>query len=702
MADLALSTAVSSLLLLEKQMSVTSANIANANTPGYTAESEQITSQVVGGVGAGVQDHGTVNNVDQFLQAQVISANSDSTQASTFNTFYQNLQQAMGQITGSDTGGNDIASQIATLQSDLSQLAATPQNTALANSVVSDLGTLTSNMRATSQQVQSLRTEADKQISDTVDDANTQLDAINDLNTQIATAQARGASTAALTDKRSTAIEALSADIGIGYYTNAQGAVQIYTTAGQSLLSGNVVSHLSHAPVSISGNMSYPAGGINGIMVANTDITSQITQGKIGALIQQRDQELPAAQNTLDYLAQQLSTSLNSISNQGSAVPPPSTLASAAPASYQGTDTVVPSSDLKVRVALTDSKGQVQSFQDVDLSGAATVQDVLDDINGAFGNPTPPVATYTPSNGLQLSSPTAGQGVAVTTLSGTLSPVDASGNVLAGADFSSFFHLNDVITGGSSAATISVNPAMLSNSNLLPVGKLNNTTVPTPTVPFAGVGAGDGSTAQALSQALLANQTFTSGTATSTTTFSSPDQGLQLSGTFTINGGSAPVIVSVSAGETPASIAADINAAAAAAGVTGVSAQVTGTGIYQLQITSGSNSISFSNVTGDVLSGIGINSNPTGHLGASTTTFGGYAGDLISDVAERASTAQNVSQTKTTTLTALQTTFSNQSGVNVDQQTAQLTELQNLYSASARIITTQNAMFQSLLQAVGA
>src|SRR5579859_1691456 len=129
MTDLALSSAVSSLLLLQKQMSVTSSNISNANTKGYTAETENVSALVVNGVGGGVQDLGTVSNVDQFLQAQIVGANSVTNQASTYNSYYQSLQQAMGQISQTDTGGNDISSQLATVQTDLSQLAATPQNT---------------------------------------------------------------------------------------------------------------------------------------------------------------------------------------------------------------------------------------------------------------------------------------------------------------------------------------------------------------------------------------------------------------------------------------------------------------------------------------------------------------------------------------------------------------------------------------------
>ena len=110
MTSVALSSAVSSLLVIEKQIGVASNNIANANTVGYSNETEQVAAQVTGGTGTGVSDLGTVSNVDQYLQAAVLSANSQSAQATTYNTFYQNLQQTLGQISSGNTGGNDIAS----------------------------------------------------------------------------------------------------------------------------------------------------------------------------------------------------------------------------------------------------------------------------------------------------------------------------------------------------------------------------------------------------------------------------------------------------------------------------------------------------------------------------------------------------------------------------------------------------------------
>ncbi len=332
--NVALSTAVSSLLMIEKQMGVTSNNIANANTTGYSRQTVLVGSAVSSGVGTGVVDLGTVSDVDKFLQDSVLKANTQSSEATAFSTLYQNLQSALGQISTNETGGNDLASQLSSLETSLSTLATTPQNTSLTTDVVQDLDNLASNLRSLSTQIQQLRTTADSDVSQTVADANTQLHTINNLNQQIEQAQGLGQSTASLSDLRMNALKSLSSDLGVSYFIDKNGGMQISTPTGQDLLVGNTVNELSHTAVSISGNSTYASGGIDGIMVGSTDITTQITSGTLAGLIQQRDTELPNAQNALNTLAQNLSTTLNTVANQGSANPPPSTLTSAVGTSF--------------------------------------------------------------------------------------------------------------------------------------------------------------------------------------------------------------------------------------------------------------------------------------------------------------------------------------------------------------------------------
>ncbi len=63
--NVALSSAVSSLIVLEKQMSVASNNVSNANVPRLQLESEQVTENLYGGVGSGVTDLGTTQRCRQ-------------------------------------------------------------------------------------------------------------------------------------------------------------------------------------------------------------------------------------------------------------------------------------------------------------------------------------------------------------------------------------------------------------------------------------------------------------------------------------------------------------------------------------------------------------------------------------------------------------------------------------------------------------
>lgn len=701
--DVSLSSAVSSLLLLEKQMSVTSNNIANANTSGYSKESVVVASSVTGGVGTGVTDLGTVSEVDKFIQDSVLKANTQSSQASAYSTLYQDLQNALGQITSNETGGNDISSQLGTLETALSSLATTPSNSAQNTNVVQDLDNLTSNLRSVSSQIQQLRTTADSQISQTVDDANTQLDTINSLNNQIISAQNQGQSTAALSDLRMNALKSLSSDLDVSYYVKSNGAMEVFTTSGQQLITAGSVTKLSHTAVPISDNTTYASGGINGIMVGNTDITSEISSGTLAGLIKQRDTELPNAQNALDTLAQSLSSTLNTISSQGTANPAPSTLTGASGTSFASTDSITPSSNLTVRVAMVDSSGEVQSFQDVDLSGATTVGDVVTDINTAFGSPTPAVASLNGSGQLVLSSTTSGQGIAVSTVSGSLALVstatDGTTSTGTATNFSSFFHLNDVITGGTTASTISVNSTLLKDANLFPTATLNTTGT---TTPYSGIGTSDGSIATALENALLASNSFTANTATGTTAESSTTTALGLSGSFSIDGGAKRVGVTITSTMTLTDIAEAINTAATAAGTTGISASVVGNGAYQLQITTGGSSLSFSNISGNVISSLGLSSSPAGYMGATSSTFASYAASIISDVAARASNASTAATSAQTTLSTMENNLSAQSGVNTDEEMAKLTELQNAYASSAKVVSTVQTMFNSLLQAVNA
>jgi len=579
----AIGSAVSSLLAIERQMAVASANIANATVNGYTSKSANLETQVSGGVGGGVDVSSITSSVNQYLLRDIVSSNSSSSADSTTSDYFTSLQSLLGEVSSSDSG-NDLSSLVSNLANSLQNLQSTPDDASLKTQVVSDLDSLTSALRSTSNGVQGLRTQADQEIGDKVTEVNTSLDTISDMNQQIATAKARGQPTADLEDQRNTALLSISGDMNVSYYTDGNDQMHVFTGGNQPLVDNTVVNHLSHSSAaSISDSVSYTgtsSGGISGIFVAGVDVTSQIKSGSMGALIDMRDDTLPKAQAELNNLASGLSSALNTVSNQGSAVPPPSTLTGAA--TVAATDPMTAASGTTLRVALTDSSGAITSYQDIDLSSATTVQDVLNSLNGISG------VSASITNGHLVISNSSGGGVAVSTLSGSV----------GGMDVSSYFGLNDLVSGGSSAQTISLSTELQSSSSLLPTGALSQAA--TLTVGDKAIGASDASTVTSLYNALTDSQSFSA----------------------------------------------------------------------------------------------------AGWLGGSSTSLSKYAGDLISDIATRASDAGTTADSSTATLSSLQSSFDNQSGVNVDEQQAILTQLQDFYAASAKVISTADAMFTALLNAV--
>lgn len=580
-------TALSSISVLEQQMGVASNNIANASVSGYTEKTVTLATSVSNGQASGVLATGVSSSADSYLLQDIAQSLSASSAASTNSSYYTSLDNIIGSLSStssssSTTTTTGLASSLSTLQSDLSSLATTPDNSSLKESVVNDLDTVASELRDTSSSVQALRTQADQQISTDVTTVNSTLDSISQYNTEIVAAKAAGQSTADLEDERSEAIQTLSSYMNISYYTDSSGSTHIFT-GSTALVDGTTVNHLSHtAAADMSSSTSYPSDGISGITVAGQDITTSITSGSIGALINQRDTVLPQVQSELDSLASGLSSTINAATNQGGGTSDTLT----GDTDVATTDAVSVASGTTLRVASLGSDGTVAGFSDIDISGAATVGDIIDDINAVSGT-SGVTASLSSSGTLELTS-TSGTTVAVSTLSGSV----------GGTDVSSYFGLNDALTGGNSAATIAVNASLLSTPANFPTGVLSTSS--TLAVGDSGIASGDATVATTLEASLSASQSFSA----------------------------------------------------------------------------------------------------AGKLAATSSTLTDYASSIISSLASDITAASTKATTTSNVTSTLQTQFSNDSGVNVDTETAKLTQLQDLYSSSAQIITTEKAMFSALLTAV--
>jgi len=458
--DVALRIATSSLMTTQVQISVASANIANADTAGYTVKTANQVANVTAGVGTGTMITGITSSVDKLLLKSLMQATSALGSADTSNNYLNQLQALYGTSSGTDSTGTSLANSIASLETAISSLSGTPSSAALQANVVSALDDVAAQLRDTSSGIQQLRSDTDSQIASSVGDVNGQLKTIASLNTQIKQAAALGQPTGDLEDQRNTALQDVASQMDVSYFISSTGDMQVYTTSGQTLVdsSAHLLSYATAATVTASTTYDPTStGGFSGIMLNGVDVTSQIKSGNIGALTSLRDTVLPAAQDQLDQLANELADSLNAVNNQGTSLPPPSTLT--------GTTAVTASTKLSatgtVRIAVTDQSGKLASYSDLNLSSYPTVGDLVSAINGVSGLS----ASIDSSGHVAISSTGTGTGVSINEMT---SAVGSSGQGL-----SDWLGLNDLVT-GTGASDFAVRSDILSNSGLLPVATLDS------------------------------------------------------------------------------------------------------------------------------------------------------------------------------------------------------------------------------------
>ncbi len=94
---------------------------------------------------------------------------------------------------------------------------------------------------------------------------------------------------------------------------------------------------------------------------------------------------------------------------------------------------------------------------------------------------------------------------------------------------------------------------------------------------------------------------------------------------------------------------------------------------------------------------------PSTGIGSTQAPYSGtltdYMSQIVSQQSQAANAATNLQQGQDTVLSTLQTSFNDQSGVNIDTQMSNLIALQNAYAANARVMSTIQELMSTLLQA---
>ena len=477
-----LNTAAAALTNSEYKIATTNNTIANASDTSYSRK--VATSTAVSSTEA-LTVSTTTRVTDSYLTKLTATSAASSAHDAAISSALTTYDAALGSV----DSGDDLSSELQAFETTLTNLSSSGADSASKAKAVAAATTLAGTIQGLSSTVQSLRTQANTDIGTTVNEINASTATIATLNRQIVSTAASGGDTTDLEDQRDAALQTLSSDIGVSYFVGPDNRMQVYTSAGD-LLVGDQANAISYTAAStLSATATYP-DQISGLTLGGRDITTSVTTGKLGGLINLRDDTLVQEQDKLDAFSTALISAANTVTNTGTAYPPPSSL--------QGTASVDASQALsatgQLRVAVTDASGAVVSSTDLDLSSYSTVGDLVTALNGVSG-----ISAQLDSQGrLSIQTTDSTQGVALADISASISP--------SGSGVSAFFGLNNLFS-GSSASDITVNSAIANAPDRLPVGALS--TASTLSVGDIGVASGDTTTTDALSAAFSAARTFT-------------------------------------------------------------------------------------------------------------------------------------------------------------------------------------------------
>jgi len=307
----ALNTAITGLRAAQQQLSTISNNVTNATTEGYNRQIVPQKTQVLRETGTtvGVLTQQAIRQVDMNLQRDLWTQISASSMQDVQVQYLQQIQT----FNGPPEAGFSISAQLADLRDSFSALSDLPDDIQTLQATVTQANVVADKFNDYGSLLTQMRNDAQTDLQTTVNTVNGLLEEITSINLNIRGAEYIGNSVAGLQDQRDIAIKALTEEMDISFFERADGVLVVQTREGQEL-AGDVAFKLEFEAEPISANQFYPASAsglilvneTNGGRVTKTDLTERLVGGRLGGLIELRDEKIPSYQAQIDELAFQM------------------------------------------------------------------------------------------------------------------------------------------------------------------------------------------------------------------------------------------------------------------------------------------------------------------------------------------------------------------------------------------------------------
>ena len=437
-----MTTSLSALQANQSALKLTSNNVANVNTDGYTRIDAQFSTRSSVNDVYGV-DVSAERVASKYLAAAEMRAASDLSAAEIKSDF---LDRAQG-LLGDPSDGNSVFAALDQALNSFGALSTDPSDNLRRSDVVSSLTILVGQLDQSSSEIEALRKEADSRLRSVAQDANLLMQAVADLNLSIQRANISGSDSTQAETEQANILDQLSQILDIRVEERSMGGVNVRTTDGFILVDSEA------AEISVETDTEN-VEGYGGLLVrqphANStiDLESHLSGGELAGLLSIRDKELADLGASFGEYAAGVVDAINAGHNEGAAHPAPSVLT--------GVNTGLVTTDAhgftgEAHLAIVDSSGVVTQNLNInfdtgdiiDSTGAtlasmgagATIGALRDNLNTALGAN----ATVAFAGGrMTITGATSNNGIVIR--QDETNPADR-----AGRGFSHTFGLNNIV-----------------------------------------------------------------------------------------------------------------------------------------------------------------------------------------------------------------------------------------------------------------
>ena len=297
MPDL-LNTSLTGMLAFQRALQMTSHNITNANTPGYSRQVAEFSTRIGGGSGQTYLGGGTQISVikrmyDSLLVEQMRTAATGQARFSALNSMAGRIDTLLADAdTGLSTG---LQSYFNTMQ----DVGNDPGSIPIRQALLGEADGIAARFSTLDQRLETLESETNDRLVLAVDDINRLAANIADVNDQIALAGV-GAQPNDLLDRRDQLVLELSEYVSVSTTIQEDGAMNVFIGSGQSLVLGANVQRLGvRANEFDPTRMSVVYEGAAG----TTPLDTSLSGGTLGGLLEFRTRMLDPSRQSLGQTA---------------------------------------------------------------------------------------------------------------------------------------------------------------------------------------------------------------------------------------------------------------------------------------------------------------------------------------------------------------------------------------------------------------